>query len=349
MADQPQPLGAEDYQQIYALMTSGDAGQQKQGKLLASKLTPAEGQQFFDFQQSLHAPGKDATSQRADSNIVSVGSVGIAPEDALMGGMAVRGIAKAASVGGVVGAAKEAFATAHPILKYEITRRGLQSLGVPEPLAMLGAAAVSGYKGAGKGESPTVARAPAATSDLELARSEAAAGRLPQGVVDAMERSATARAARQPVTPSPEATQPPTQSQVASAPAVAPPSASPAPAPPPATDMQGQPAVTAQPPVAEPPPTKPMSLQRIRNDVGLAVRRAKTTFSDADYKAAETAVRAGADPLQAVADIVKLRMSPVDALKASTSFAGLPTDAEAQAAMAKRNYKNSAYRTEIPK
>jgi hypothetical protein len=77
-------LGAEDYQALIGMLTSQDASTRAQGQGLAKKLTPPEQREFFDFQQQANK-GKDATSQRADSNMVSVGNVGVAPEDALVG------------------------------------------------------------------------------------------------------------------------------------------------------------------------------------------------------------------------------------------------------------------------
>lgn len=146
-------------------------------------------------------------------------------------------------------------------------------------------------------------------SDLELARKEAAAGRLPQGVVDALERK-SAPAAAAPTGP------------------VAVPS--PAPVAPPALDTAGQPAVTA-------PVVQSISPQMARNQVGLALRRAKTVASPAELDSLVDVVRKGADPVDTVAALMKSRMTPAEQLAASPSFAGLPTDAERDLAVVKRN------------
>jgi hypothetical protein len=84
---------------------------------------------------------------RLDSNIATVGGIGIAPEDALMAGQAGRAVAGAAKAGGgVIGAAKEAITQASPIVKYEATKHVLTSMGIPEAVAVPIAMTVSGYK-----------------------------------------------------------------------------------------------------------------------------------------------------------------------------------------------------------
>jgi hypothetical protein len=140
-------LGAEDYQALIGMLTSPDASTRAQGQGLAKKLTPPEQREFFDFQQQANK-GKDATSQRADSNMVSVGNVGIAPEDALVGGQIVRGVAGAVGSGGVVAGAKTAFGHAAGYAKFEVVKHGLVALGVPHGVADAAALFIAGRGGA---------------------------------------------------------------------------------------------------------------------------------------------------------------------------------------------------------
>lgn len=110
---------------------------------------------------------------RADSNIATVGGVGIAPEDLLLAGQATRNVGAAVRLGaGATGkltaAAKAVAAHATPVVKYELVRSGLEHLHVPAPIAIPIAMAVSGYSkgvkagaGAAEAERGVVAEAPA--------------------------------------------------------------------------------------------------------------------------------------------------------------------------------------------
>jgi hypothetical protein len=116
----------------------------------AAAPTPrAGGRDFKILGVNIHVPGEE--KPRADANVIGWGSqgAGVAPEDLLMGGMMARGVARAAS-GGAGAAVKAAVAEASPLLKYEVTKTTLEKMRVPAPIAMLVAAAVSGYRGNGK-------------------------------------------------------------------------------------------------------------------------------------------------------------------------------------------------------
>jgi hypothetical protein len=125
----------------------------------AAAPTPrAGGRDFKILGVNIHVPGEE--KPRADANVIGWGSqgAGVAPEDLLMGGMMARGVARAAS-GGAGAAVKAAVAEASPLLKYEVTKTTLEKMRVPAPIAMLVAAAVSGYRGNGK--KPAVPEVPA--------------------------------------------------------------------------------------------------------------------------------------------------------------------------------------------
>lgn len=73
-----------DFETLHQLVKAGDP----RGLAAAKNLTPEEQQAYFDFQ--MHAnKGRDATSNRKDSDMFSVGGVGVAPETALGGGLAL--------------------------------------------------------------------------------------------------------------------------------------------------------------------------------------------------------------------------------------------------------------------
>jgi hypothetical protein len=109
---------------------------------------PPRGRDFKIFGVNIHVPPED--KPRLDSNIATVGGVGIAPEDALMVGQAAKGIAAATSAGGMVAGLKEAVKTANPVVKFEVSRRALKAVGVPDGVAEVIAFGVSGYRRGGK-------------------------------------------------------------------------------------------------------------------------------------------------------------------------------------------------------
>jgi len=84
------------------------------------------------------------------------------------------GIARAGMAGGVTAAAKTAIADASPLIKYEATKTALEKIGLPSPLAIAAAIAVSGYKKPGKaapaGPPSTAAPAGVETAQDALAR-----------------------------------------------------------------------------------------------------------------------------------------------------------------------------------
>ncbi len=84
---------------------------------------------------------------------------GLPPEMAAIAGAKVLGAAAepALSLGGkALAGAKSIASQAAPGLKYEVTKSGLQAIGVPQPIAVAAAMAVAGYK---KGASAPVAAA----------------------------------------------------------------------------------------------------------------------------------------------------------------------------------------------
>lgn len=117
--------------------------------------TPAaSGHDYKILGINIHVPAPD--KPRLDSNVVGWGEqgAGVSPEDLLMGGQAVRAVAKATSTGGVLAGVKSSVAQASPLVKYELTRRTLTAMGVPDHFATLAGLAIAGLK---KGEVPDAA------------------------------------------------------------------------------------------------------------------------------------------------------------------------------------------------
>jgi len=130
------------------------------------------GRDFTVLGVKLHVAGD---RPRLDSNMVGIGDQrigepsGIAPEDALMFGQALKRIG-AAGVGvlpKILAATKEAT----PIVKYEAFKFGLKTAHVPEPLAIPLAMWLSGYQ---KGGAAPAAATEAASVTEAKARFEAA-------------------------------------------------------------------------------------------------------------------------------------------------------------------------------
>jgi hypothetical protein len=133
-------LVPEDYHALYAMLTSGDEAQRKQGQALSAKLTPDEAMTFFNVQKGMG--GSDKT--RVDN---SVG--GLPPELAAVGAAGVgRAMAgEGLSLGGrALAGAKSAVSQAAPLVKYQVVESTLSSLGVPKPLAIGLATLASGYR-----------------------------------------------------------------------------------------------------------------------------------------------------------------------------------------------------------
>ena len=107
--------------------------------------TPTTGHDFKLLGVNIHVPAEE--KPRLDSNIAGWGDqgVGVAPEDALIAGQAVRGIANAAS-GSALAGVKAAISHTSPFVKYEATKALLTHMGVPSSLATVVGVMVSGYK-----------------------------------------------------------------------------------------------------------------------------------------------------------------------------------------------------------
>lgn len=131
-------LTPEDYRHLYEMSISDDAPTRAEASALAKKLTPDEQQVFFDVQKQMHPQGEIG---RKDNSVM-----GLPPEMAIMAPIAgARAVAGAVGAGNKVTAGiKSAFSSMAPMVKYEAARTGLQSVGVPAPLATVIAATVSG-------------------------------------------------------------------------------------------------------------------------------------------------------------------------------------------------------------
>ncbi len=157
-------LQPEDYQQILDLLMKKDP----RGVQLATSLTPAEQQTFFDFQKAQQPAGKDMTSNRKDTDIVT----GI-PAEAAVGGMKIPSISMP-SFGGLGQAVKGG---AGAYLGFEGAQSVGKALGVPGPIRDL-----LSMMAAHKGGSMATAGAPAAAeigntvAPMSAAEYEAAAG-----------------------------------------------------------------------------------------------------------------------------------------------------------------------------
>lgn len=106
-------------------------------------------------------PATPPNAERVDSDVASgiplIGS--ISPEMVAAGGMGVAraiGAPAASMAAKVVAGGKAVAEQVTPQIKYEVTKTALQSIGVPAPLAMAAALAVSGLQRGAKGE-PTAA------------------------------------------------------------------------------------------------------------------------------------------------------------------------------------------------
>lgn len=133
-------LTADDYGALYKMSLSPDASVRAQASSLATKLTPDERQQFFDFQK---AQTKGAELHREDNSLL-----GMPPEAVAAGVIPVAGAMGEAGSAGLKAAAglKASVAQAAPAVKYQVTKSALEHIGVPSPLAMAAAFAVSGYR-----------------------------------------------------------------------------------------------------------------------------------------------------------------------------------------------------------
>ncbi len=302
---------------------------------------------------NIHVPPDE--KPRLDSNIATVGGVGIAPEDALMVGMAAKGIAAATSAGGMVAGLKEAVKTANPVVKFEVSRRALKAVGVPDGVAEVIAFGVSGYRRGGKppvlegptsepgypraGSTPAPPPAPVEPpAHLDLSK-RVQAGSLTQQQIG--ERLAAAKAqgmnapAYEPATNPAEPVRVPLPQQPPK-PVVQPPVVRPQ-----ATGTSMQPAAMPTPraaaPVPEGPPEPSMakpaapskSPQQILNEEAIAKRRAAYQESlKADAKPVLEDVEAGKMTAeQAAAELAKRWGTPSDAERRfPPNKSGLPSN-----------------------
>lgn len=180
------------------------------------------------------------------------------------------GIARAGVAGGVAAGAKEALATATPVLKYEATKTILEKMGVPSSMATIAAMAVSGYKKGAKAAPPAAEVAPAVASPPSVPANATGTSfqpaPLPIGRAAAEADALLARASGGAPMPTPVASAAPP----AGVPPVEPVASAPvAPAPPAAAVAS----TAAPPPTAGSPPSA-LSPQAAANAEALAARRA---------------------------------------------------------------------------
>jgi hypothetical protein len=217
---------------------------------------------------------------------------------AVMRGMAGEGLG---ATGRAYAAVKAAAEQSSPILKYEATKSLLEHLGVPGPLATAAAYAVSGYK---RGAKPTTGAAQAPLSDIELARQEAAAGRLAPSILQRMEEAAARASA-----PAAPVARP-----------AAPPVAAPVAPPPPVVPATAAPPIAAAPAVAVQPP-------------GVILKQmAAAGLNPSEVEQAFRWVKQGVDP-----SVIWQRIQEARALQATGPFAKLPSLKDALQAVEDRN------------
>lgn len=193
------------------------------------------------------------------------------------------GLVRAATMRGApiaaraVAAGKAIIGGAMPIVKYEVAKNALEAIGVPPSIASTAAAIATAYggKGAAKTEeptAPTAAKAPATEDSL---------ARMNRIIDDAKAKPVTVTFTKAPAAES-------------------------APEPTPAPAAKVAPTPTPAPTAPKPAPTGP-SPQQIRNDVGLAYRRAKpfVKLTDEQLEQADALVAKGTTPQEAIAKITE--------------------------------------------
>ncbi len=292
MADQKQALGPEDYKWLFDHLTSDNEGQRKEAQQLAGKLTPEEAQQFFDFQHAAH--GASPELHREDNSLL-----GMPPEVAVAGGLGLANVAKSAT-GLIPKAVAVTKAVAVPALKEEMTRRTLESFGVPRPFAAIIGGIVAGYRGGAAAEAP-------ADADAALrAKATQTLARTPEEITNTA--IAQGRAAG------------------AAAPVVA--------APPPAVDMAGAPSTVAPEATAARLAMKtPAALSQANAEAAVwqaALKQGVERLPIADMKAAALDVQKGIAPDVALKARLSAAMDPAAELARRL---GTPTEAEANAAI----------------
>lgn len=279
-----------------------------------------------------HSTAGDERS-RADNTLL-----GMPPEFAALSALAVTRAA-AVPAANVIGRARAAVvaagAQAAPVIKYEVTKHALESLGVSSSIAIPIAMVVSGYKKGAKATPTEAAPAPtaeaatpaAAAPAVEAAPTVAPPETAPAGSVPV---PAAARATNQMWQELRQAGLKPTEATEAFrllSQGVAP------------AEVQAR-ILAARPSAASVAPETPaapvaMSPARTLNELAIAARRAKVKLSQEDYQALIPLVQQGATPADAVAKLPALQMQRI---------AGTMTDAQVAAEIAARKGNRSPKR-----
>jgi hypothetical protein len=320
-------LGPNDYKFIYDLLTSSDASQRQQGQQFASKLRPDEAQKFFEFQHAVNQPDPNASPDR---DMVKAFGIGISPEMALGAGQAGRAIVGAVRGTGAVAGAVEAAAQLAPTVKYELAKTALTSMGVPTPLAVLAAQAISLYRGGG----PTT-KAATTTSEAGTANtinSRASGTGMTPGEAPPVTATPTGFTMVRPTPNAAPPSAPPTGPVAAPAPApAAPVRQTPPPVePPPAASAPVQSAPPPAPaPQASPAPTA-LSGAAAQGALVQAAARAKVSLTKAELDAMVPHVVAGHPPDQVVEALVALRQAPAAAAPVAEPVAPRPAQVEVE-------------------
>jgi hypothetical protein len=226
----PQPLSADDFQWLYETSLKSDPASVAQAVKVTKTLTPDESKAYRVYLQSAgKIPSTTSTTvggvpvtvasdpARADSNIAGTASgAGVAPEDALMVGMAVKNTVGAVRGGtGIIGKAlagvKQVAEQAGPAVKYELARTALMSAGIPGPAATAAAMLFSGYRAGAKSPSTAPEAPPAAAVDLAPSAQAAQAARAQAFQTPAAPPEAPAAPQAQTPTPAPVASPAPAQ------------------------------------------------------------------------------------------------------------------------------------------
>ena len=211
------------------------------------------------------------------------------------------GLARAALTPGLpmaaraAGTARAVAAGAAPVVKFEAVKFALVGLGVNPHIADMMAAYVSGRRGRAKSAEPAPPAATTTAAAPDVAAGMSAAGRTPAPMY-VEEATPAAASPAAPVASPPAA---PALSVASATPQAAPksPPASPGPA-----SIPLRPGETlALPPSARTPGQ--MSPAWVQNDLGLVVKRMRLTLSKPQYREAETLVREGRSPLEAVTEL----------------------------------------------
>jgi hypothetical protein len=294
------PLTADDYKSLYEMLTSSETSRRQQGQQLASKLRPDEAQQFFEFQHAVNRPDVNASPDR---DIANVAGIGISPEMALGAGQAGRAVAGAVRGTGAVAGAVEAATQLAPTVKYELAKTALTSMGVPTPLAVLAAQAISLYRVGGATKTAaaeSTSRTPPVSTPVQSA--------------PPVEPPPAATVAQQSAPPPPPASGPrPVARSVQEAQTSAPASRGPVPVQMPAT-------------------RSPMAAE---SAIALAARRAKVPVTKAEMEMLVPPVVSGVAPETALAELVKRRAAP-DAAASLARITGSMSDADVAAEIAAR-------------